>query len=79
MKAALDGYSAARKAEIEALTYQARLVVNLGRYPKAKYLPSLQDLLRPAKPDAPQSTDDMLAAFQDMQAAGAPIEIRKVA
>ena len=60
------------------MTYQARLIANLDRYPKGKYLPSLAELLKPAKPDKPQSSDDMLAAFQDMQAAGAPITIRKV-
>jgi hypothetical protein len=36
-------------------------------------------LLKPEKKDAEQSTDDMLAAFQEMQATGAPIHIRKVA
>jgi hypothetical protein len=79
LKAALDGYTAHRKAEIAALTYQARLVVNLGRYPKSQHLPSLDSLLKPAVPEQKQSTDAMLAAFQDMKAAGAPITIRKVA
>jgi hypothetical protein len=79
LKAALDGYRAARRAEIEALTYQARLTVVLSRYPKNKYLPTLEKLLKPAQPEGRQSSDDMLAAFQAMQAAGAPIKIRKVA
>ncbi|MES2175109.1 MAG: hypothetical protein V4523_14340 [Pseudomonadota bacterium] len=74
----LDGYRGARKAEIEALTYHARLAANLSRYPKNKYLPTLESLLKPAQAEKKQSTDEMLSAFQDMQAAGAPIKIRKV-
>ncbi|BBD01837.1 hypothetical protein [Sphingobium sp. YG1] len=79
MKATLDGYRASARTTIEALTYHARLAANLSRYPKNKYLPTLEKLLKPAKSDAKQSKDDMLAAFQEMQAAGAAIHIRKVA
>lgn len=57
----------------------ARLVAGLNRWPKDKYLPSLESILAPWKPKGRQSTDDMLAAFQDMQAAGAPIQIKRVA
>ncbi|KMS54722.1 hypothetical protein V473_15400 [Sphingobium cupriresistens LL01] len=39
----------------------------------------MDTLLKPAVPEKKQSTDAMLAAFQEMKAAGAPINIRKVA
>ncbi|WIA57830.1 hypothetical protein N6H05_08550 [Sphingobium sp. WTD-1] len=51
----------------------------LHRYPKNKPLPSLDELTKPAQSNQKQSTDEMLAAFQAMKAAGAPIRIRKVA
>ncbi|KEZ13535.1 hypothetical protein CP98_04990 [Sphingobium yanoikuyae] len=51
----------------------------LHRYPKNKQLPSLDELTKPARPNQKQSTDEMLAAFQAMKAAGAPITIRKIA
>lgn len=51
----------------------------LHRYPKNKPLPSLDELTKPARSNKKQSTDEMLAAFQAMKAAGAPITIRKIA
>ena len=58
-------------------THQARLTAVLQRYPRNRLLPTLDQLLKP--PVAKQSSSDMLAAFQEMQAAGAPIKITKVA
>lgn len=79
LDAALSGYRARRRADLETATYHARLAAALDRWPKNKFLPALKELLAPPKPrDAKQSTDDMLAAFQDMRAAGAPITIKKV-
>ena len=60
-------------------TFQARLTAALQRYPKNKPLPSLDELTKPAGANQKQSTDEMLAAFQAMKAAGAPIRIRKIA
>jgi hypothetical protein len=71
----LLGYRAARKAEVELFTYQARLVATLDRWPKDKYLPSMNELLTPPEP---QSVDDMLVAFEEMKKAGAPITITQV-
>ncbi|HYI42685.1 MAG TPA: hypothetical protein VD768_03585 [Sphingomicrobium sp.] len=56
----------------------ARLGAALGRWPKDKFLPSMDDLLKPAEPRRPQSPEEMLAAFQEMKASGAPMAIRKV-
>ena len=60
------------------MTYQARLSANLDRWPKDKYLPTLDALLKPAS-DLRQSVADMRAAFEDMAASGGAIKIRKVA
>jgi hypothetical protein len=78
LEAVLAGFKAARTAEIEGHTYLARLAIGLSRWPKDKYLPSLEQLLEPARPKGKQSVDDMLAAFQDMKDSGAPIKITKV-
>jgi hypothetical protein len=79
LAATLAGYRAARKFDQDLVTHQARLTAVLHRYPRNKLLPTLDELTKPAKPNGRQSTSEMLAAFQDMQAAGAPIRIRKVA
>lgn len=48
LDAAILGFAARRKAEQEGLTYVARLAAGLGRWPKDKRLPSLDELLTPA-------------------------------
>jgi hypothetical protein len=78
LNATLKGYRAARRFDHDVATFQARLTAVLHRYPRNRPLPSLDELMKPPKP-ARQSTDDMLAAFEEMRAAGAPIKIRKVA
>jgi hypothetical protein len=79
LAATLRGYRAARRLDQDVATFQARLTVALHRYPRNRPLPSLDELTKPARPSGKQSTDEMLAAFQEMKAAGAPIKIRKVA
>jgi len=54
------------------------LTAGLNRWPKTKYLPTMDQLLEPGKPRGKQSTTELLAAFQGMKAAGAPMRIRKI-
>lgn len=72
------GYRDAQKVEYELLTYHARLVAGLNRWPKDKYLPSLDELIADKAERKAQSPGEMLEAFQEMQDRGAPIMIRQV-
>jgi hypothetical protein len=78
LNAVLKGFRAARKDQHDVATFQSRLTAALHRYPRNKLLPSLEELLKPPRAGGKQSTDEMLANFQEMQAAGAPIKIKKV-